>query len=47
MELHLYEKGGQGFGLRPQNLPSDGWTTAFETWLMTHDFIRAGAAVAP
>lgn len=32
-ELHLYEKGGHGFGLRTRNLPVDGWKAALEAWL--------------
>lgn len=32
-ELHIYEKGGQGFGMRPQNLPVDAWPAAFGAWL--------------
>ncbi|WP_242922609.1 alpha/beta hydrolase [Caulobacter sp. CCUG 60055] len=33
VELHLYEKGGHGFGMAPQNLPVDGWKALFEAWL--------------
>lgn len=33
IELHLYEKGGHGFGMRPQGLPVDAWPIAFEAWL--------------
>lgn len=32
-ELHLYAKGGHGFGMRQQNLPSDGWLELFIDWL--------------
>jgi acetyl esterase/lipase len=32
-ELHLYEKGGHGFGFRMRNLPVDLWRSALETWL--------------
>jgi acetyl esterase/lipase len=32
-ELHLYAKGGHGFGLRKQNLPSDRWIQLFADWL--------------
>lgn len=38
-ELHLYEKGGHGFGMRPQNLPVDAWPIAFEAWLRAHGLI--------
>jgi acetyl esterase/lipase len=32
-ELHLFNRGGHGFGMRKQNLPSDGWIELFHTWL--------------
>ncbi len=32
-ELHLYAKGGHGFGMRKQNLPSDEWISRFSEWL--------------
>ena len=32
-ELHLYSKGGHGFGMRKQNLPSDRWIERFAEWL--------------
>jgi acetyl esterase/lipase len=32
-ELHMYERGGHGFGMRTQGLPSDRWIEAFERWL--------------
>jgi len=32
-ELHIYAKGGHGFGMVKQNLPVDHWTEAFEAWL--------------
>jgi hypothetical protein len=31
-ELHLYAKGGHGFGMRTQNLPSDHWIELFYAW---------------
>ena len=34
-ELHLYEKGGHGFGFRPHHLPVDRWPAAFEAWLQS------------
>jgi acetyl esterase/lipase len=33
-ELHLYEKGGHGFGFRTRNLPVDGWRPTLEAWLL-------------
>ncbi len=32
-ELHVYSKGGHGFGMRKQNLPSDRWIERFADWL--------------
>jgi len=32
-ELHMYEKGGHGFGMQKKNTTSDHWTSDFETWL--------------
>ncbi len=32
-ELHMYSKGGHGFGMRKQNLPSDTWIERFGEWL--------------
>jgi acetyl esterase/lipase len=32
-ELHLLARGGHGFGMRRQNLPSDKWIEFFWTWL--------------
>lgn len=32
-ELHLYARGGHGFGMRAQNLPSDSWIERFGDWL--------------
>jgi acetyl esterase/lipase len=33
VELHLYSKGGHGFGMRKQDLPSDRWIQLFADWL--------------
>jgi acetyl esterase/lipase len=38
-ELHVYEKGGHGFGMTPKNLPVDGWTAAFESWMRSHGWL--------
>jgi acetyl esterase/lipase len=32
-EIHIYSKGGHGFGMRKQNLPSDQWIDRFGEWL--------------
>ena len=39
-ELHLYSKGGHGFGMRKQNLPSDRWIERFADWLDTQGFLK-------
>lgn len=30
--LHMYSKGGHGFGMKKQGLPSDGWISRFHEW---------------
>ncbi|MEP6948104.1 MAG: alpha/beta hydrolase [Ginsengibacter sp.] len=32
-ELHIYEKGGHGFGMRKQNIPTDTWIDRYGDWL--------------
>ena len=32
-ELHMYAKGGHGFGMRNHNLPTDHWIDRFAEWL--------------
>ena len=32
-ELHIYSKGGHGFGMKKQNLPVDRWTDRAREWL--------------
>ena len=39
-EMHLYEKGGHGFGTGKQNLPVDSWETRFEDWLKLQGFLN-------
>ncbi len=33
VEMHLYAKGGHGFGMRKQKLPTDQWIERFGEWL--------------
>lgn len=33
VELHMYARGGHGFGMRQQNTPSDHWIARFGEWL--------------
>ncbi len=39
-ELHIYSKGGHGFGMRIQGLPSDTWTDRFTDWLKQEGFLN-------
>jgi acetyl esterase/lipase len=39
-ELHLYSKGGHGFGMRKQNLPSDQWIARFGDWLEVQGLLK-------
>jgi acetyl esterase/lipase len=38
-ELHIYENGGHGFGMRKNNTASDHWINDFENWLKVHKFL--------
>lgn len=38
-ELHLYEKGGHGFGMGKQNLPVDHWSDIYMEWLAFHQYL--------
>lgn len=38
-ELHMYSKGGHGFGMRKQNLPVDSWIERFGEWLHLNQFL--------
>lgn len=38
-ELHMYAKGGHGFGTRQQNLPTDHWIERFSDWLQLEGFL--------
>ena len=40
VELHMYSKGGHGFGTGKQNLPVDSWETRFEEWLRLQGFLN-------
>lgn len=37
--LHMYSKGGHGFGMRKQGLPSDSWIERFYDWSKTQDLV--------
>jgi dienelactone hydrolase len=40
-ELHIFEKGGHGFGMRKQNLPVDTWYERFGDWLKFQGFMTS------
>jgi acetyl esterase/lipase len=39
-ELHMYAKGGHGFGMHKQNLPTDAWIDRFAEWLELQGFLK-------
>lgn len=39
-ELHMYLKGGHGFGMRRQNLPVDSWIERFGDWLNDQGLLK-------
>ena len=42
-ELHIYEKGGHGFGFRRHNLPADQWPSSFRAWLESNGYLSRNA----
>ncbi|MCB0659127.1 MAG: alpha/beta hydrolase fold domain-containing protein [Saprospiraceae bacterium] len=38
-ELHMYERGGHGFGMHQQKLPTDEWIVRFGQWLQLHKYL--------
>lgn len=39
-EIHTYEKGGHGFGMKKQGLEIDNWTEKLKVWLKTSSMIE-------
>jgi acetyl esterase/lipase len=39
VELHIYSKGGHGFGARKQGMPIDSWFDRFYDWMNTEGFL--------
>ncbi len=39
-ELHMYAKGGHGFGMKKQNLPTDHWIDRFADWLELQAWLK-------
>lgn len=46
VELHIFERGGHGFGIVPQGRPSDHWIDEFHWWLESHGLTKK-PAVSP
>lgn len=42
-ELHIYDKGGHGFGMRAKNLPVGNWPAAFDAWLIRNGYLPTPA----
>ena len=40
VELHVYAKGGHGFGMNKQGLPTDHWIERFADWLEQQGFMK-------
>ncbi|MEB8329675.1 alpha/beta hydrolase [Flavobacteriaceae bacterium KMM 6897] len=39
-ELHMYSKGGHGFGMKTQGLPSDSWIQRFYDWTLAEGLTK-------
>jgi len=49
-EVHIYSKGGHGFGMRRNDLPIGHWPPAFEAWLKSQGMLepaKAGSLPVP
>lgn len=44
VELHLFERGGHGFGVRALGLPSDRWMDHLVSWMQTRGLLPEGDA---
>ncbi len=40
-ELHIFNRGAHGFGMKKQDLPTDSWTDLFYAWLKSSGFVGA------
>ncbi|HLK04889.1 MAG TPA: alpha/beta hydrolase [Candidatus Acidoferrum sp.] len=43
VELHMYAKGGHGFGMHVHNIPTDHWIDRFADWLDLNGFLKKPA----
>ena len=41
VELHIYAKGGHGFGMKKQGLPVNQWIDPFSEWLKAQGFTKS------
>lgn len=41
--LHMYAKGGHGFGMKKQNLPSDNWISRFYDWSVAEGIVASSS----
>lgn len=41
VEMHMYAKGGHGFGMNKQNIPTDTWIERFGEWMMQQGFLKS------
>lgn len=41
-EMHIYAKGGHGFGIKKQNIPTDSWIDRFGDWLDGQGLLKPG-----
>jgi acetyl esterase/lipase len=39
-EMHIFDKGGHGFGMRKNNIPADHWPELFTDWLKSRGFVK-------
>ena len=39
-ELHKFDVGGHGFGMRKRGIPVDNWTDLLKTWLINEKLIK-------
>jgi acetyl esterase/lipase len=42
-ELHMYLKGGHGFGMNKQNIPTDSWIERFGDWMVLNGWLKPAA----
>ncbi|MES2795998.1 MAG: alpha/beta hydrolase-fold protein [Bacteroidota bacterium] len=47
VELHAYLKGGHGFGMRKQNIPTDSWIDRFGDWMKQQGYLDVPAPSTP